>query len=179
METNIALVIPAVYDVINKWVTDEMTENGLLHDVKMYISTSTNNDYKDPPFIWLDKEEIYPHNDEPLRKEMRVELLFSFNCCAEKDDLETSEKYTMEIATRLITSIVKNYRKKQDFFHFEDIVLRRIEPEGTFTIVNKSDLFPATRVSFKAVLYVDWLKCKIISDQTEEIGNTITYYNGG
>lgn len=178
METNIAYVIPEVYDIISSWVTKEMKEEGLLHDVKMYISSSANNDYKDPPFIWLDKETIYTHNNDPLRKEMRVELPFAFNCCAEKEDLETSEKYTMEIASRLIASIVKNYRKKQLFFHFEDIILKSIEPEGTFTIVNKSDIFPATRVTFQVILYVDWLKCKRIINGTEEVEDLLNT-NGG
>ena len=68
---------------------------------------------------------------------------------------------------------------KQDFLHFEDIILKRIEPEGTFTIVNKSDLFPATRVSFQCVLYVDWLKCKITNGETEEITDITSYYNNG
>ncbi len=177
METNIAYVFPEVYDVINSWVTKEMNEEGLLHDVKMYITSSANNDYKDPPFIWLEKESIYTHNNEPLRKQMRVDLDFAFTCCAEKEDLETSEKYTMEIASRLISSIVKNYRKRQLLFHFEDMVLKSIEPEGTFTIVNKSDIFPATRVSFRAVLYIDWMKCKRIMEEMEEVVD-ITNING-
>ena len=89
---------------------------------------------------------------------------FEFVCVEYSDDLEEAEILGISLASRVGSSLMKNFNKIKVDNNMPDRFFHKLEyetlyPVGEVTVVGKSERIPATSIIFNFVYIVDWLKC--------------------
>lgn len=157
--------IESVYNVINYWITNQMTPDGLLHDVEMYIPSSGMYDHLDAPFIWIEKTEITTTTAISHSNAMALQVPVSIVCCAEIiDTLQEAEQYSQNIASRVISSLIfhtTRIRPCGNNLKIRSFKVNRIypnsNPTNTFEIRNQTMMVCACRIDVLFVFEVDWM----------------------
>ena len=151
------------YDNIEQFIKTELEPEGLLSDVKLLINTQLIDDTLETPLIWIDKGTIEPGQQlGDYGRGQSLQLPISFICVGEEqEDIAIAEQQSYSIALRVVTSILQNYTQIRPYteydLEFTNVTLNSIEPAGTFEIINKRIILPATRVNFTFEIYNDWM----------------------
>lgn len=147
------------YIAIEQFFTQEFQE-GLLDDVNTFLTAANNQDHIDAPIIWLEKETI-PETSMSCSDSTLIDIPFNLVCCAEiTDDLKRAEEDSLNLACRCITSLYKNIiktRSTMEHIQVRGFTIGDIDPNGTFEIINKSTLLPATRLKITFHLEINFM----------------------
>lgn len=147
------------YEVIEHYFKQEL-ENGLLSDVNTFLTSANNKEHIDAPVIWIEKETITSsyaqHSDSSL-----IDIPVNIVCCAEvEDDFQSAENASMNLACRCITSLFQNITQPTNLgkhITIRGFTLQSIDPNGTFEIINKTTLLPATRIQLIFHICCNWM----------------------
>lgn len=159
------------YDVIEYYFKQELEGNGILSDVNTFLTSANNKEHIDAPVIWIEKETITSsyaqHSDSSL-----IDIPVNIVCCAEvEDDFQTAENASMNLASRCITSLFRNVKKPADLgkhITLRGFTIQSIDPNGTFEIINKTTLLPATRLQLTFHISLNWM-IYTDTEETDEI----------
>lgn len=137
------------YDAIEYYFKQELND-GILSDVNTFLTSALTNEHIDAPLIWFEKEEINPSTSIVYDDGTTWDMKFNIVCCAEiTDDIKSAEKDSLNLANRCLTALYKNIIKPQGVSEYIEITgfdIEKIDPNGTFEIINKTTLLPATRI---------------------------------
>lgn len=160
---NTASLVP---QTVKAYLEHEIREGGLLEDVETLIPSVNSDVPVDPPAIWIVQHPItrWVNDKANLSNKITLSVPFEFVCVEYSDDLEEAEILGISLASRVGSSLMKNFNKvKVDdsmpnrFFH--KLEFETLYPVGEVTVVGKSERIPATSIIFNFVYVVDWLKC--------------------
>ena len=159
------------YKAIEHYFTQEL-QDGLLSDVNTFLTAANNQDHIDAPIIWLEKESI-PTIPMSCSDSTLIDIPFNLVCCAEiLEDFQTAENDSLNLACRCITSLFKNIIKTRNIMEHVKVrgfTLTNLDPNGTFEIINKTTLLPATRVQLTFHLEINFML------YLDEEGNPVYY----
>ena len=160
---NTASLVP---QTVKAYLEREIREGGLLEDVETLIPSVNSDVPVDPPAIWIVQHPTtrWVNDKANLSNKITLSVPFEFVCVEYSDDLEEAEILGISLASRVGSSLMKNFNKvKVDdsmpnrFFH--KLEFETLYPVGEVTVVGKSERIPATSIIFNFVYIVDWLKC--------------------
>lgn len=155
-----------VPQTVKAYLEREMRSGGLLEDVETLIPSVNSDVPVDPPAVWIVQHPTVQWNRDKtnLSNKITLSVPFEFVCVEYSDDLEEAELLGISLATRVGSSLMKNFNKvKVDkempnrFFH--KLEFETLYPVGEVTVVGKSERIPATSIIFNFIYVVDWLKC--------------------
>lgn len=162
------------YKTIESFITTEIKEEGLLGDVEMFLDTSIIEDPIETPLIWMEKEAITPSTTRgDYGTTQYLDMNINFVCCGEEqEEVSLAEQEAYSIALRLVSSVLKNFNKVRPYKGYDvglvGVNLKSINPSGTFEIINKRTILPATKVEFTFEIYVDWMVAEEYDTSTGE-----------
>ena len=150
--TRLKSPLEQAYEAIEYYFTTELCDSGLLWDVNTFLTAATTNEHIDAPVVWFEKETVIPVNQTTFSEWASFNIPFSLVCGTEiTDDFITAEQDSLNLACRCLTSLYKNILKPRqgigEHVKVNGFTVDKIDPNGTFEIINKTTLLPATRVS--------------------------------
>lgn len=151
---------------VKAYLEKEMKAGGLLEDVETLIPSVNSDVPVDPPAIWIVQHPTtqWANDKTNLSHKITLSVPFEFVCVEYSDDLEEAEYLGISLASRVGSSLMKNFNKvKVDnsvpnrFFH--KLEFQTLYPVGEVSVVGKSERIPATSIVFNFIYVIDWLKC--------------------
>ena len=142
----------------------EMTEDGLLSDVQTFKRIYLEEEHIDEPFIWMYQHETRPNRQADISRTMELTTPFQFNCAVYEPELEDANESTMNLATRVILSVQRNWQTIQNQELpgqrlIRNITLETFYPLGTVDVNNKSERLPVIAVVLNVNHIIDWRLC--------------------
>ena len=142
----------------------EMTPNGLLEDVATFKRIYLEEEHIDEPFIWMYQHETRPGRQADISRTMELTTPFQFNCAVYEPELEDANESTMNLATRVILAVQKNWQTIQNqelpgTRLIRNITLETFYPLGTVDVNNKSERLPVIAVVLNVNHIIDWRLC--------------------
>ena len=155
-----------VPQTVKAYLEKEMKSGGLLEDVETLIPSVNSDVPVDPPAVWIVQHPTVRWNRDKanLSNKITLSVPFEFVCVEYSDDLEEAELLGINLATRVGSSLMKNFNKvkvdrEMPNRFFQKIEFETLYPVGEVTVVGKSERIPATSIIFNFIYVVDWLKC--------------------
>ena len=149
--TNIVVGMETLQTILAGCITTEMTPNGLLEDVATFKKIYLEEEHIDEPFIWMYQHETRPGRQADISRTMELTTPFQFNCAVYEPELEDANESTMNLATRVILAVQKNWQTIQNQELpgqrlIRNITLETFYPLGTVDVNNKSERLPVIAV---------------------------------
>ena len=108
--TNIVVGMETLQTILAGCITTEMAPNGLLEDVNTFKKIYLEEEHIDEPFIWMYQHETRPGRQADISRTMELTTPFQFNCAVYEPELEDANESTMNLATRVILSVQRNWQ---------------------------------------------------------------------
>ena len=164
MTVNILTGFEKINTIINKCITDEITENGLLSDVETFINTYYNEGQVDEPVIWITQHPTTVERNPDISKTALLKTPFEFDCGVYEKELEDANTSSQNLCNRVIISILKNWQTIQSQEIPNKRMIRNIEldtysPMGYVPVTGKSDKVPITGVILNVYHVINWQQC--------------------
>ena len=162
--TNIVIGMETLQGILAGCIEAEMTTNGLLEDVATFKRIYLEEEHIDEPFIWMYQHETRPNRQADISRTMELTTPFQFNCAAYEPELEDANEATMNLATRVILSVQRNWQTIQNQELpgqrlIRNITLETFYPLGTVDVNNKSERLPVIAVVLNVNHIIDWRLC--------------------
>lgn len=173
--SDLTTVIKEVPSTIESWIEKELTEDGLLGDVESFITTLENEINLETPTLWMTQHEWKSYDNKPLANLQRLKIPIEFACIDYDADLKVGELSAMNLVGRVIASILKHYRRRQELFNFVKMDLAEIYPNGTINVTSKQEVVCVAGVLVEFVVDVDWFKCSRLDADGNHVIVDITH----
>ena len=162
--SNIVVGMETLQTILAGCITAEMTEDGLLSDVQTFKRIYLEEEHIDEPFIWMYQHETRPNRQADISRTMELTTPFQFNCAVYEPELEDANESTMNLATRVILAVQKNWQTIQNQELpgqrlIRNITLETFYPLGTVDVNNKSERLPVIAVVLNVNHIIDWRLC--------------------
>jgi len=162
--TNIVIGMETLQTILAGCIEAEMTEDGLLEDVNTFKKIYLEEEHIDEPFIWMYQHETRPNRQADISRTMELTTPFQFNCAVYEPELEDANESTMNLATRVILSVQRNWQTIQNQELpgqrlIRNITLETFYPLGTVDVNNKSERLPVIAVVLNVNHIIDWRLC--------------------
>ena len=162
--TNIIVGMETLQTILAGCIEAEMTEDGLLSDVNTFKRIYLEEEHIDEPFIWMYQHETRPNRQADISRTMELATPFQFNCAVYEPELEDANESTMNLATRVILSVQRNWQTIQNQELpgqrlIRNITLETFYPLGTVDVNNKSERLPVIAVVLNVNHIIDWRLC--------------------
>lgn len=162
--TNIVIGMETLQTILAGCIEAEMTEDGLLEDVNTFKKIYLEEEHIDEPFIWMYQHETRPGRQADISRTMELTTPFQFNCAVYEPELEDANESTMNLATRVILSVQRNWQTIQNQELpgqrlIRNITLETFYPLGTVDVNNKSERLPVIAVVLNVNHIIDWRLC--------------------
>ena len=164
MTVNILTGFEKINTIINKCITDEITENGILSDVETYINTYYNEGQVDEPVVWITQHPTTVEKNADISKTLLLKTPFEFDCGVYEVELEDANTSSQNLCNRVILSILKNWQtiQSQELPNnrmIRNITLETYSPMGYVNVTGKSDKVPITGVVLNVYHVINWQQC--------------------
>ena len=113
MTVNIVTGFEKINQIINCYITREMTENGLLADVETFVNTYYEEGSIDEPVIWITQHPTTANRQADISQTMELTTPFEFDCGVYDNDLEDANMQSQNLANRVILSVLRNWQTVQ------------------------------------------------------------------
>jgi hypothetical protein len=162
--SNIVVGMETLQTILAGCIEAEMTPNGLLEDVQTFKRIYLEEEHIDEPFIWMYQHETRPNRQADISRTMELTTPFQFNCAVYEPELEDANESTMNLATRVILAVQKNWQTIQNQELpgqrlIRNITLETFYPLGTVDVNNKSERLPVIAVVLNVNHIIDWRLC--------------------
>ena len=162
--TNIVVGMETLQTILAGCIEAEMTDDGLLEDVATFKRIYLEEEHIDEPFIWMYQHETRPGRQADISRTMELTTPFQFNCAVYEPELEDANESTMNLATRVILSVQRNWQTIQNQELpgqrlIRNITLETFYPLGTVDVNNKSERLPVIAVVLNVNHIIDWRLC--------------------
>ena len=162
--TNIVVGMETLQNILAGCIEAEMTEDGLLSDVQTFKKIYLEEEHIDEPFIWMYQHETRPNRQADISRTMELTTPFQFNCAVYEAELEDANEATMNLATRVILAVQRNWQTIQNqelpgTRLIRNITLETFYPLGTVDVNNKSERLPVIAVVLNVNHIIDWRLC--------------------
>jgi len=162
--SNIVVGMETLQTILAGCIEAEMTEDGLLEDVNTFKKIYLEEEHIDEPFIWMYQHETRPNRQADISRTMELTTPFQFNCAVYEPELEDANESTMNLATRVILSVQRNWQTIQNQELpgqrlIRNITLETFYPLGTVDVNNKSERLPVIAVVLNVNHIIDWRLC--------------------
>ena len=162
--SNIVVGMETLQTILAGCIEAEMTSDGLLSDVNTFKKIYLEEEHIDEPFIWMYQHETRPNRQADISRTMELTTPFQFNCAVYEPELEDANESTMNLATRVILSVQKNWQTIQNQELpgqrlIRNITLETFYPLGTVDVNNKSERLPVIAVVLNVNHIIDWRLC--------------------
>lgn len=162
--TNIVIGMETLQTILAGCITAEMTDEGLLSDVQTFKKIYLEEEHIDEPFIWMYQHETRPNRQADISRTMELTTPFQFNCAVYEPELEDANESTMNLATRVILAVQRNWQTIQNQELpgqrlIRNITLETFYPLGTVDVNNKSERLPVIAVVLNVNHIIDWRLC--------------------
>jgi len=162
--TNIVIGMETLQSILAGCIEAEMTEDGLLSDVNTFKKIYLEEEHIDEPFIWMYQHETRPGRQADISRTMELTTPFQFNCAVYEPELEDANESTMNLATRVILAVQRNWQTIQNQELpgqrlIRNITLETFYPLGTVDVNNKSERLPVVAVVLNVNHIIDWRLC--------------------
>lgn len=158
--STLSTIIQEVPHVIESWLQKEIIDDeGLLCDVETFITTLENEMNLETPGIWITQQEWKSYDKKPLAKLQRLKVPVEIACIEYDEDLKQGELRAMNLVGRVVASLLKHYRRKQDLFNFISMNLVELYPNGTINVQSKQEIVSVAGILIEFVVDVNWLLC--------------------
>ena len=162
--SNIVVGMETLQTILAGCIEAEMTEDGLLGDVQTFKRIYLEEEHIDEPFIWMYQHETRPNRQADISRTMELTTPFQFNCAVYEPELEDANESTMNLATRVILSVQRNWQTIQNqelpgTRLIRNITLETFYPLGTVDVNNKSERLPVIAVVLNVNHIIDWRLC--------------------
>jgi len=162
--TNIVVGMETLQTILASCIEAEMTPNGLLGDVQTFKRIYLEEEHIDEPFIWMYQHETRPGRQADISRTMELTTPFQFNCAVYEPELEDANESTMNLATRVILAVQRNWQTIQNQELpgqrlIRNITLETFYPLGTVDVNNKSERLPVIAVVLNVNHIIDWRLC--------------------
>ena len=176
MTVNIITGFEKINTIINKCITDEMTQDGLLSDVETFINTYYNEGQVEEPVIWITQHPTTVERNPDISKTALLKTPFEFDCGVYEVDLEDANSASQNLCNRVILSILKNWQTIQASELPGNRMIRNIEldtysPMGYVNVEGKSDKVPITGVILNIYHIINWQQCQQLANQNNGDNN--------
>ena len=164
MTVNILTGFEKINTIINKCITDEITDNGILSDVETYINTYYNEGQVDEPVVWITQHPTTVEKNADISKTLLLKTPFEFDCGVYEVELEDANTSSQNLCNRVILSILKNWQtiQSQELPNnrmIRNITLETYSPMGYVNVTGKSDKVPITGVVLNVYHVINWQQC--------------------
>ena len=164
MTVNILTGFEKVNTIINRCITDEINENGILSDVETYINTYYNEGQVEEPVVWITQHPTTVERNPDISKTSLLKTPFEFDCGVYETEIEDANTSSQNLCNRVILSILKNWQKVQAEELPNNRMIRNIEldtysPMGYVDVEGKSDKVPITGVILNIYHIINWQQC--------------------
>lgn len=149
----------------------------VLYDVETLLTDSYNDEYIELPLIWIEKHSITPgtvghFSTQDVYHQVPVTIV----CCSdEHTSYQESERESLSIASRVITSLQRNIgqyiKRTNGNWSIQNITINTIDPTGTFEIPSKRVIIPGTRIELTFEVSINYLEYEEIKDNKTKIIN--------
>ena len=162
--SNIVIGMETLQTILAGCIEAEMTPDGLLEDVNTFKKIYLEEEHIDEPFIWMYQHETRPNRQADISRTMELTTPFQFNCAVYEPELEDANESTMNLATRVILAVQKNWQTIQNQELpgqrlIRNITLETFYPLGTVDVNNKSERLPVIAVVLNVNHIIDWRLC--------------------
>ena len=162
--SNIVVGMETLQTILAGCIEAEMTPNGLLGDVQTFKRIYLEEEHIDEPFIWMYQHETRPNRQADISRTMELTTPFQFNCAVYEPELEDANESTMNLATRVILAVQRNWQTVQNQELpgqrlIRNITLETFYPLGTVDVNNKSERLPVIAVVLNVNHIIDWRLC--------------------
>ena len=162
--SNIVVGMETLQTILAGCIEAEMTTDGLLEDVNTFKRIYLEEEHIDEPFIWMYQHETRPNRQADISRTMELTTPFQFNCAVYEPELEDANESTMNLATRVILAVQKNWQTIQNqelpgTRLIRNITLETFYPLGTVDVNNKSERLPVIAVVLNVNHIIDWRLC--------------------
>lgn len=161
----------AVTRMVKQCITKELTEDGILSDVEMFIPSYRSDDEIEEPCIWLfEQETTIASGKGTLSSKLELQTPFEFYCIVyDEDDIEQSEIKGKNLASRIAACIAKNHIRvlKEDNTMIQGLrpVFESLAPVGFIQDDELGEKVPITKLRVNFIYYVDWKICCELKNQ--------------
>jgi hypothetical protein len=164
MTVNILTGFEKINTIINRCITDEINENGILSDVETYINTYYNEGQVEEPVIWITQHPTVVEKNPDISKTSLLKTPFEFDCGVYEKEIEDANTSSQNLCNRVILSILKNWQTIQNEILPGQRMIRNIEldtysPMGYVNVEGKSDKVPITGVILNIYHIINWQQC--------------------
>ena len=174
MTVNIITGFEKINTIINKCITDEMTQDGLLSDVETFINTYYNEGQVEEPVIWITQHPTTVERNPDISKTALLKTPFEFDCGVYEVELEDANTASQNLCNRVILSILKNWQRcqsEEDVRMIRNITLDTYSPMGYVNVEGKSDKVPITGVILNIYHIINWQQCQQLANQNNGDNN--------
>ena len=176
MTVNIITGFEKINTIINKCITDEMTQDGLLSDVETFVNTYYNEGSVEEPVIWITQHPTTVSKGADISKTLLLKTPFEFDCGVYEVELEDANTNSQNLCNRVILSILKNWQTIQATELPGQRMIRNIEldtysPMGYVNVEGKSDKVPITGVILNIYHIINWQQCQQLANQNNGDNN--------
>jgi hypothetical protein len=164
MTVNILTGFEKINTIINRCITDEINQNGLLSDVETFINTYFNEGQVDEPVVWITQHPTTVQKNADISKTLLLKTPFEFDCGVYEREIEDANTSSQNLCNRVILSILKNWQTVQNELLPGQRMIRNIEletysPMGYVQVTGKSDKVPITGVILNVYHVINWQQC--------------------
>lgn len=164
MTVNILTGFEKINAIINRCITDEIVENGVLSDVETFVNTYFNEGQVDEPVIWITQHPTTVERNADISKTLLLKTPFEFDCGVYEKEIEDANTSSQNLCNRVILSILKNWQRVQseeipNQRMIRNITLETYSPMGYVPVTGKSDKVPITGVILNVYHVINWQQC--------------------
>jgi hypothetical protein len=164
MAVNILTGFEKINTIINKCITNEITEGGILSDVETFINTYYNEGQVEEPVVWITQHPTTVERNPDISKTALLNTPFEFDCGVYEKEIEDANTSSQNLCNRVILSILKNWQTVQAEELPGQRMIRNIEleaysPMGYVDVEGKSDKVPITSVVLNVYHVINWQQC--------------------
>ena len=164
MTVNVMKGMEKIQEIMKTCIENEITENGILEDVETFLVIPREEEHVEEPFIWMYQHESRASRQADISHTMELTTPFQFNCAVYEKEMTDAEQSTMNLATRVIYAIAKNWQRVQSELlpgqrMIRNITLETFYPMGTVDVNNKSEHLPVVAVVLNVNHIINWKLC--------------------
>ena len=155
----------AVTKMVKQCITKEMTADGILSDVEMFIPSYRFEGAIEEPCIWLFEQKTTTYDGNgALSSKVHFQTPFDFYCITYDDeDIEEAEIKGKNLAMRVAKAIARNHIRilREDNIQIQGLkpIFEELLPVGFLEDEELTEQVPLTKIRINFVYYVDWRIC--------------------
>lgn len=162
--------LQVIEDYIINSVMQEITDDGLLSDVKSTKTIFKDLTITDVPAVWIYLSEWNPETIIANRGNSRAKITYPVEICiiTNKADLQESDQEATSIQARIVESLIKNWKRVIDKTYkirCHGVDIKQGYSDGKFKIANKQQKVVIKGLIVDFIFELDWMKCLQIAQQ--------------